>query len=247
MRVADRFDQLRDVRRRNAGRELKTQVDHLGAVAGRVQDAFGDRRGFAFAGAVQHANGHDPRAVGQARQPVAVVRGLGDRCRDERAVAVAVIRILAARDEVIACLNSCAPKSGERRNGPRFAYAMPVSSTATITPLPPGAPSAATLAHASGAFTPNGPTKFHCSFCQSPAPARCRGRSGISRPRRARRSSAPPTARRRSLAAAVSSLATLTPRGVRTRRVVPAAGSPVAAALAEPGDAAYLTTTSPSA
>lgn len=47
---------------------------------------------------------------------------------------------------------------------------MPVSSTAITTPLPPPprAPSAARLAHAWGASTPNAPVKFHCSCCQPP-------------------------------------------------------------------------------
>src|SRR3954452_8120107 len=57
-------------------------------------------------------------------------------------------------------------KSGERLNGLRSEYAMPVSSTATFTPEPPGRPTAIRCAHASGALTPAPGRKFHCSCCQ---------------------------------------------------------------------------------
>src|SRR5215470_6332193 len=57
-------------------------------------------------------------------------------------------------------------KSGERLNGLRSEYAMPVSSTATFTPAPPGRPTAIRCAHASGALTPVPGRKFHCSCCQ---------------------------------------------------------------------------------
>ena len=66
------------------------------------QHAFGDRRRFAFALAVEHAHGHDARAEGQAGEAVVVVRGLGDRRGDERAVAVAVVGVGIFGDEVIA-------------------------------------------------------------------------------------------------------------------------------------------------
>ena len=90
-----------------------------------------------------------------------------------------------------------------------------MSSTATTTPLPPGAPSAATFDHACGAFTPNGPAKFHCSCCQSPAalPAP-RSFGNQRRPRRpgARGSRAPPRARRARPRRRRSAAPTLTPR-----------------------------------
>src|SRR5262249_51953065 len=57
-------------------------------------------------------------------------------------------------------------KSGERLNGLRSEYAIPVSSTATLTPAPPGRPTASRWAHASGVFTPVLGRKFHCSCCQ---------------------------------------------------------------------------------
>ena len=64
--------------------------------------AFGDRRGFAFALAVEHAHGHQAHAVGQAGEAVAIVGGLGDRPGDERAVAVVVVGKVVVGDEVIA-------------------------------------------------------------------------------------------------------------------------------------------------
>src|SRR3954469_3000242 len=56
-------------------------------------------------------------------------------------------------------------KSGERLNGLRSEYAIPVSSTATFTPEPPGRPTACRCAHASGALTPTPGRKFHCTRC----------------------------------------------------------------------------------
>ncbi|TML03632.1 MAG: hypothetical protein E6G41_13420 [Actinobacteria bacterium] len=62
---------------------------------------------------------------------------------------------------------------------PRRAYATPVSSTATITPRPPGAPALIAFCQASGAFTLNGPVKFHCTLTQSPGIALRPGSSGM--------------------------------------------------------------------
>ena len=122
VRVAQRVDQLGDVRGRHAGGELEAEVDHLSAVLDGEEHAFGDRRGFAFALGVEHAHGHDVRAEGEPGKAVAVVGGLGDRGCDERPVAVAVVRVGVVRDEVIALGRTCSGlKSGERRNGPRLA------------------------------------------------------------------------------------------------------------------------------
>ncbi len=60
-------------------------------VLDREQHAFGDRRGFAFALAVEHPHGHDVCGERQAGEAVVVVGRLGDRRRDERAVAVAMV------------------------------------------------------------------------------------------------------------------------------------------------------------
>ena len=57
--------------------------------------------------------------------------------------------------------NWCEEKSGERRKRPWFSYATPESIRAILTPLPPGAPAAEASAQACGAFTLNGPVKFH--------------------------------------------------------------------------------------
>jgi hypothetical protein len=62
--------------------------------------------------------------------------------------------------------------SGERRSRPRFAYATPVSTTATRTRRPPVAPDCAAMSHAPPTLTPNGPTRSHCCWVQAPgAPA----------------------------------------------------------------------------
>src|SRR3954467_15114643 len=53
-------------------------------------------------------------------------------------------------------------RSGER------SYATPESSTAILTPFPPGRPAAIRLSHARGASTPVPGRKFHWSFCQPP-------------------------------------------------------------------------------
>ena len=43
-----------------------------------------------------------------------------------------------------------------------------MSSTATLTPRPPGRPTALRRSHASGALTPKSLLKFHCTPCQPP-------------------------------------------------------------------------------
>ena len=86
----------------DARRELEAEVDHARAMPDGEVDAFGDRGRFAFALAVEDANGHDPCPIGEAGQAVVVVGLLRDRGRDERAVAVAVVRIGVVRDEVVA-------------------------------------------------------------------------------------------------------------------------------------------------
>ena len=49
---------------------------------------------------------------------------------------------------------------------PRLEYAIPVSTTATLTPAPPGRPTSSRCCHASGALTPVSARKFHCRRCQ---------------------------------------------------------------------------------
>ena len=100
--------------------ELEAQVDDLGAVVDRVADAFGDRRRVAVAVGVQHANGHDPRAVGEAGQPEPIVGRLGDHPGHERAVPLAVERVGVVRDEVVGV-----DEAGLREVG-RFREALPV-------------------------------------------------------------------------------------------------------------------------
>src|SRR5690242_4551831 len=70
-------------------------------------------------------------------------------------------------------------KSGERLNGLRSEYAMPVSSTATFTPAPPGRPAVNRCIHASGALTPVPGRKFHCRFCQPDATLALPGSGGM--------------------------------------------------------------------
>ncbi len=43
-----------------------------------------------------------------------------------------------------------------------------MSSTAIVTPRPPGTPASMAFCHASGAFTLNGPVKFHWTAAQPP-------------------------------------------------------------------------------
>ena len=101
--VVDRVDQLGDrARLDGAGGELEAQVDDLGAVVGRVDDALGDLRRVAVALRVEHAHRHQPHSVGQAGDAASVVGRLGDRARHLRAVAVVVFGIGAVRDEVVA-------------------------------------------------------------------------------------------------------------------------------------------------
>src|SRR6478752_2357113 len=52
---------------------------------------------------------------------------------------------------------------------PRVSYATPLSSTAILTPFPPGLPAENRLSHARGASTPVPGLKFHWSACH-PAP-----------------------------------------------------------------------------
>src|SRR3954447_1098173 len=70
-------------------------------------------------------------------------------------------------------------KSGERLKGLRSEYATPVSSTATLTPAPPGRPTAIKCAHASGALTPTPGRKFHCSCCHPAAACALPGSGGM--------------------------------------------------------------------
>ena len=100
--VAERFHQLGDVCRGNPGGELEAEVDDLGVVLDGKHHAFGDRGRFAFARAVEHTHGHDVGGEREAGETVVVVRVLGDRGGDERAVAVAVVGIGVFGDEVIA-------------------------------------------------------------------------------------------------------------------------------------------------
>ena len=98
-----RVEQRRDLLRADVGAELEREVDDVGPAADGEADAVGDRRGVALAAGVEHADGHDRRAVGQAGQPDAVVRRLGDRAGDVRAVAVLVVAGSASwLDEVVA-------------------------------------------------------------------------------------------------------------------------------------------------
>ena len=186
MGVADRRDELGDVRCGHPGVELEAHVDHLRAVVDREAHALRDHRRVALAARVEHAHRHQLDAVGQAGQPVAVVGRLGDRARDVGAVAVVIDRVRARVDEVRPRTNCVVLRSGERRKRPQFLYAIPVSSTATITPWPPGAPSAIRFPHACSAPTPNGPERSPTAPPPSrPASRRCRV-VGVERRRRAR-------------------------------------------------------------
>ena len=198
--VVDRVDQLGDrARLDGAGGELEAQVDDLGVVVDREVDALGDRRRAAVALRVEHADRHQPHAVGQAGDADAVVGRLGDRARDLRAVAVAVLGVGAVRDEVVAPRRtrwrgsraSARTARGWRR---RRRCRAPRRSR---PPRRDGRPRAR-LAHAWGALTPNGPTKFHCSCSQPPGHAARPGVVGVERARgcgparRGRCSRAPP-------------------------------------------------------
>ena len=66
----------------------------------RVDDAARDRDRVAVAVAVEDADGHDPRAVGEPGEAEAVVGLLGDRGRDVRSVPVLVERVRVVVDEV---------------------------------------------------------------------------------------------------------------------------------------------------
>jgi hypothetical protein len=61
-----------------------------------------DARGVALAVAVEHTDRDDRRAVGEAGEPARVVRRLGDGAGDVRPVAVLVVGVRVAVDEVVA-------------------------------------------------------------------------------------------------------------------------------------------------
>jgi hypothetical protein len=92
--VAERGGDERDLARRVDRRvELEREVDHLGAVIDRVADALGDRLLVAIAVVIEHLHRHDRRAVREPGLADRVVRRLGDRARDVRAVAVGIVGI----------------------------------------------------------------------------------------------------------------------------------------------------------
>src|SRR5262249_10622205 len=130
-------------------------------------------------------------------------------------------------------------KSGERLNGLRSEYAIPVSSTATFTPAPPGRPTAIRCAHASGALTPVPGRKFHCSCCHPAATLALPGSGGMNPDARATMFGVALTTPGLPFSALIAE-ATLLPAGTLTTRVR-APSSPAADACAP----AYWTTTSP--
>ena len=100
-----------------AGGELEAEVDHLGVVADGEVHAFGDRRRFAFALAVEHPHGHEAGGERQAGHAVVVVGGLGDCRGHERAVAVAVVGVGVFGDEVIAFDERVGAEAGRAAEG----------------------------------------------------------------------------------------------------------------------------------
>ena len=109
---AQRVEDVRDLPRADRLAELEREVEDVGAVPGRPADALGDRDGVALAVPVEHAHGHDLRAVGEAGHADRVVHALGDGRGDVRAVAVEVVRVLVAVDEVVAGHEAVAAQVG---------------------------------------------------------------------------------------------------------------------------------------
>ena len=98
--VAQRGDQLGDVRGGDPAGEFEREVDHARAVVDREAHSLGDRGGVAVAFAVEHAHRHDPHPVRQPGEALAVVGRLRDRAGDVGAVAVAVVGEAVVGDEV---------------------------------------------------------------------------------------------------------------------------------------------------
>ena len=100
--VAQGVEDVGDLAARDARVELEREVDDLRPAASGVADARADRDAVAGAGTVEHAHGHDPRPVGEAGDAEAVARRLGDRARHVRAMAVEIVGVGVAVDEVAA-------------------------------------------------------------------------------------------------------------------------------------------------
>jgi hypothetical protein len=106
-------------------RQLEADVDHVGSVARRPQDAGRNVRGVAGSLGVEHAHRHQLSAVGE---PGEVLLGrsladgdlLGDRSGDVRAVPVLVQRLVVAVDEVGAGDELAGVKIGARRKAGRL-------------------------------------------------------------------------------------------------------------------------------
>ena len=78
----------------------QAQIDHAGALVGRVDDALGNPRVRTLAGRIQHLHGHQPAVGADAGHAGAVVRRRGDDARYVRAVADVVLRVVVVVDEV---------------------------------------------------------------------------------------------------------------------------------------------------
>ena len=100
------------------GIELEAQVDDVGLVLRGVADPARDLVGTALAVLVEHADGHDLRVVGEARDADAVVHALRDRAGDVRAVPELVVRAPVAVDEVVAAHEGRAAQVGSALEAP---------------------------------------------------------------------------------------------------------------------------------
>ena len=111
-RVAERREHVGDLTRAHARGELEAQVDHVHASPGRVPDPAGDGHRVPRPLRVQHPEGHDPRAIGDARGAEPVVGGLGDGAGHVGAVAEHVVWVAVATDEVVALEEGAAAEVG---------------------------------------------------------------------------------------------------------------------------------------
>ncbi len=169
--VAQRGDQLGDVRRGDAPGEFEGQVDDPRAVVDREAHPPGDRGGVAVAFGVEHSHGHHAHPVGEAGEAPAVVGGLRDGARDERAVAVAVEGVRGVGDEVVALHELVAVEVGRAAERPAVGVRDAGVEHRHDHPPPPGGVVGDQVRPCAGRFDPEGPHEVPLQFPPPPGDA----------------------------------------------------------------------------